>query len=418
MKSHASFLLAILAVSSVGFSDEIQNNEFSIAIPFEIATPHVAQGPQIPAPQMHAQPIAAHPVTQTSVETQKAHPFKPFTGKITGKKVRLRLQPDLESYIVKEFSKDDLLVVVGEKEQFWAVECPKDMKAFVFRSFVLDNTIEANRVNIRVEPELDAPVIGFFNAGDHVDGVIAASNPKWLEITPPTNTRFYISKEYVEKIGGPEYKAQFDRRKETAEQLLEASSVLAKVELKKPFPEVDIERISHSLKTLAEDYQDMPALKDKAKEALAKLHEDYLDKKIAYLEAKVDNNNSNETSVAAENRAPDEVTDRMKFWLPVEEAIYLSSRECMANKDMNEYYDDQKLNSISLAGILEPFQSNVKHKPGDYVLKENDQTVGYLYSTCVDLHNYIGKRVLIQATARPNNHFAYPAYYVHMAEKE
>src|SRR6267154_353385 len=78
----------------------------------------------------------------------------PFTGKVKGRKVRMRLRPDLDSRIIKELSKNELVVVVGEKGEFWAVQAPVGTKAYIFRSFVLDNVVEGNRVNIRLEPSL------------------------------------------------------------------------------------------------------------------------------------------------------------------------------------------------------------------------------------------------------------------------
>src|SRR5262249_24708062 len=86
--------------------------------------------------------------------------FKPFTEKIVRNKVRLRLQPNLESKILREFNKGDLLIVMADKGDFYAVKPPVDFKGFIFRTFVLDNVVEGNRVNVRLEPDLEAIVIG------------------------------------------------------------------------------------------------------------------------------------------------------------------------------------------------------------------------------------------------------------------
>lgn len=51
---------------------------------------------------------------------------------------------------------------------------------------MLDNTIEGNRVNVRLEPNLEAPIIAQLNAGDKIEGQISALNSKWYEITPLT----------------------------------------------------------------------------------------------------------------------------------------------------------------------------------------------------------------------------------------
>ena len=179
----------------------------------------------------------------------------------------MRLRPDLDSRIIKELTKNELVTVVGEKGDFWAVQPPAGTKAYIFRSFVLDNVVEGNRVNVRLEPSLDAPVIAHMNAGEKIENPsISPINTKWFEITPPSQTRFYIAKEYVEYAGGPEVKTQMDRRLATAEQLLDASALLSKAELRKPFEEVDFDRIVKGYNTVIADFSDFPDLVEQAKE--------------------------------------------------------------------------------------------------------------------------------------------------------
>lgn len=136
----------------------------------------------------------------SSIQTA-ASDSESFTGKITRNKVRMRLQPSLDAPILSEFSRDDLLNVVGEAGEFYVILPPKETRAYIFRTFVLDGTVEGNRVNIRLEPALEAPVIAQLNSGDPIDGVVSPLSSKWLEISPPASTRFYVCKEYVEKIG-------------------------------------------------------------------------------------------------------------------------------------------------------------------------------------------------------------------------
>src|SRR3990167_668064 len=54
--------------------------------------------------------------------------FKPFTGKILGSGVRMRLAPDVESPIVQEILKGELVIVSGEKNDFYAIDAPSDLK--------------------------------------------------------------------------------------------------------------------------------------------------------------------------------------------------------------------------------------------------------------------------------------------------
>lgn len=358
---------------------------------------------------------------QAQIAAPKKKMFSAFTGKIKGNKVRVRLQPDLECQVIKELSKNDLVSVIDEEGDFWAIKAPDDVKAYVFRSFVLDNTIEANRVNVRLHPNLDAPIIGHLNAGDKIKGTISSLNNKWLEIPTPQTTKFYIAKDFILVAGGPELKAQLDKRKSSLEQLYESSLLLSKAELQKPFQEIDFERLKHNFTTIIQDASEFPEYAEKARESLAAVQESYLEKRIAFLEKKADVNavKVEEPSTALETlttQVAHEANDRMKMWEPLEEALYRSWAQVNDEKNQDEFYNDERLTSVPLKGLLEAYLSPVKNKPGDFILKDKDLPVAYLYSTKIDLQNYVGKKVSLMGSQRPNNNFAFPAYFVHAVE--
>ncbi|MBS3904345.1 MAG: hypothetical protein KGZ39_03360 [Simkania sp.] len=376
------------------------------------------QQPLLPAPQelpVEAKHVsAAPPVVEMAVN--------PFTGKIRAKKVRVRLNADLESRIIKELDKNDLVSVVGEKGDFYAVEAPMNMKAFIFRSFVLDNVVEGNHVNVRLYPDLESSVLGHLNSGDQVQGAICAENPKWLEIGVPPSVHFYVAKEFVENIGGPEVRIQMDKRKETVEQMLDNTAFLSKTELRKPFAEIDIERIQHTYKKVMNDYADLPEYVEQAHNALVGLQEDYLQKRIAFLEAKANQSDiSNEATLIREEivafDASDAVneskpTDKMLLWEPIEEALYLNWAAIHEDHNMQEYYEEQKQMATCISGILEAYAAPVKNKPGDFILKDKDMPLAYIYSTKLNLQEMVGKKVTLLGVERPNNNFAFPAYFV------
>ncbi len=340
-------------------------------------------------------------------------PFSPFTGKIKRNKVRMRALADLEARVIKELQRSDLLVVVGEKGDFYAVEPPTDTKAYVFRSFILDGVVEGNRVNVRLEPTLDAPVIGHLNSGDTIKGSISSLNNKWYEISPPAGTRFYVAKEFIDSIGGPEVKVQLEKRRISAEQLIDAAALLTQVEMKKPFREMDIERIRKNYQTVINDYTEFPQLCDKAKESLNALQEEHTQRKIAYLEEKSEGKMGDEE---AKKSVKTEVvlnpTDRMKMWEPLEEAIYMAWATRNEDRSIDEFYAEQQENAVALSGIVEMYNSPVKRKPGDFIIKDKDLPVAYVYSTQVNLQDHVGKKVTLLAAPRSNNNFAFPAYYV------
>ena len=84
---------------------------------------------------------------------------------------------------------------------------------------------------------------------------------------------------------------------------------------------------------------------------------------------------------------------------------------------MDDYYEEQRSRAIRISGIVEPYNDIVKNKPGNFVLRDRDMPRAYLYSTVLDLQNHAGKYVTLVAVPRPNNNFAFPAYFVFEAEK-
>ena len=370
-----------------------------------------------------------------SSQTKKAENFKSFTGKVAASKVRIRVKPDLDSHILKQMNKNDLLLVVGEEADFYAVEPPKNTKAYVFRSYILDDTVEANRVNVRLEPHPDAPIVAQLEMGEKIKGQVCSMNHKWLEIQVPSNTRFYISKEFLVHAGGPDYLPTMERRKTQVEELLNSAFILAEAECKKPYIEMSPASVIEKFQSILANFSDFPETAAQAKEGLALLKDTYLNKKIAYLEAKADLTSSAKEELIAKHKAenselfanasatPDPqlwakraprktLTDSNHLWDTLEESLYLSWTAFHSGKKVDEFYEEQKANASTLSGVIEPYQADVKDKPGDFLLRSSDIPAAYLYSTNIDLEKYVGKHVTFLVSPRPNNHFAFPAYFV------
>ena len=338
-----------------------------------------------------------------------------FTGRIVGEHVRMRTGADLESQIVRELNKGELVVITGESNDFYAIEPPPGISGYVFRSFVIDNVIEGSRVNVRLAPDRDAPIIGRLSTGDAVNGPICEDNTKWLKIDAPSDTRFYVAKEFVEYAGKPELKRIQDKRRNTAKQLLDAADMLVQTEMRKSFNDINYDRMVQSYKTIITDYADFPNEASKAKQSLVATQEAYIKKKITFLENKADHlTKGYDQSPSHTDLLP---ADRMKLWEPLEETLYLTWSSMHHAKTMTDFYADQKLKSQTLSGILEPYGEPVRNKPGDYLLKDQNGVVqAFLYSTQIDLQELVGQSVSLDVAERPNNNFAFPAYYVLDAE--
>lgn len=373
-----------------------------------------------------------------------ASEIEPFTGKITRNKVRMRLQPSLDAPILSEFSRDDLLNVVGETGEFYVILPPKDTKAYIFRTFVLDNIVEGNRVNVRLEPALEAPVIAQLNNGDRIDGVVSPLSSKWLEISPPPTTRFYVCKEYVEKIGTAAMMQQIETRRAEASALFKSANLNSEKEFQKNFQEIDLTGVYANLNTLINQYSDFPKLVERAKTLLSSIQETYLQRKIAYLEAKAFAIESQKTTPTASEQTPikkqdplprddsfnqtpkkntsswespfdpNKMTAKMALWIPQERSLFETWQLKHKDGTPKEFYEEQFGETIELKGVIEPYSRPIKSKPGDYLLVSpyTKLPIAYLYSTQVDLMPSTGKEVLLHVVKRPNYNFAFPAYYV------
>ncbi len=374
-------------------------------------------------------PAPTKPVQQPA---KKVDAFKPFTGKVAANKVRIRAKADLDGHIIRQANKNDLLLVVGEEGDFFAVEPPKDTKAYVFRSYILDDLVEANRVNVRLEPHVDAPIIGQLQAGDKVHGLICSMNHKWLEISPPKNSRFYVSKEFITHAGGPEYLVNMEKRKSQVEELLTSAYLNAESECKKSYEEMAPQQAIDQFQTILRNFADFPEAVNQAKEGLALLKDTFLNKKISYLESKAQLTDVVKKELIAKHKeesrelfadAPVNLNpelwgkrslkkESLGLWDTMEESLYLSWTAFHSGKKIDDFYAEQKANASVLTGMIESYDHDVKDKPGEYVLRGTDAPIAYLYSTQVDLEKYRGRTVTLLVSPRPNNHFAFPAYYV------
>lgn len=355
-------------------------------------------------------------------------PFQPFTGKITRNKVRLRLNPSLEAHIISEYDRGDMISVVGEKGEFFAVKPPEDFKAYIFRTYILDGVVEGNHVNVRLHPDLGSPVIARLNSGERVEGVVSPMSSKWLEISPPEKTVFYVCREYVEKVGDANMMARHQVRRQEVNQLLSSAYAAGQEEIKKSFQEIDLAPIQAYFQKIIEEYDDFSEQVARARELNAEMEEAYAQMKLAYLEQQaktmeewkakyVDLEQRLQASEKGAETSIDDfvepLNDQMRTWKAIELAWYNEWIGQNNTGSMEDFYNSQKQSAVVLKGMIEPYVRNIKNKPGDFLLLLNNRMPNaFLYSTKVNLAIRTGQEVTVLAVPRPNNNFAYPAYFV------
>lgn len=389
------------------------------------------------------------PATQTNAQS--------FTGQIKGNRVRMRLHADRDSAIVDELERGQLVAVVGSDEEFYEILPPKGTRAYVFRTYVLENRIEGNRVNVRLQPSLDAPVIAQLSDGDYVQGEVSTLNNKWIEIAPPSSTRFYIAKEFIENAGNADYLSKVEKRREEATHLVNSAYVTAQAEFHKPFQEINLQPMMTQLQLVLDDYNDVPQEVTRANYYLTVLKDNYLQKKIHHLEARAhaasDCFQNHCDEFGQRLKAQQNVLEALEQGIPIdyvpeeeEEIVIVQessveplpsgnaqrtrgdinswlARETMAYEawktknsggSMNDFYQQQTERAEHKRGIIQPYTRQVAKKPGNFLLIDShtSQPIAFLYSTKVDLQSHVGHLRSLTLSKRPDNNFAFPAYYV------
>ena len=287
----------------------------------------------------------------------------------------------------------------------------------------MDGTVEGSHVNVRIAPDLEAPVVAQLNTGDPVFGSISALHPKWMEIQVPEHVRFFVAKDFVEKVGDEHFLARHEERFDQVKRLLAAGSELRN-ELDGPFETIHLPQILDPFKQVVENYTEFPDQVAIAEESLREIEQAFLLKKVAYLEEKTSNlpvmeaiedEMAQSSDGLSSPPAPQLIASARAYWMEIEKSLDQKwRRDAGGEGDPYAFYKAQAEKAEVLQGILEPYLRPVKEKPGDFVLldKENRTPIAYLYSTRINLLDQVGKEVELKGLFRPNNLFNHPAFFV------
>lgn len=397
-----------------------------------------------------------------------ASTIAPFTGKIKGSKVRVRLEAGVDSPVLHELNSGDMVVVTGEQNDFYAIRPPKGVKAFVYRTYIIDDVVEGNRVNIRAEPSLEAPVLAQLNKGDKIDGHVSPLNNKWLQITLPDQVRFYVATEYIDKIGDADLLARLEQRRIEATQTVDACHEALKTELRKPYDSMQMSAVTELLQRAAEDYCDIPEERERALKLMTEAHECHLQKRFEHLQSQAtssanqwqqrckrlaDEMSAQQSHLEALERSlharkadsippppcltrehdemtSDEqpeilepafvaapvapLTEAMADWLPAEDSVYRAWLKEHPEDTMEQFYSAQVSEASQIRGTVQPYRRSIRNRPGNFLLMDqiDDIPIAFLYSTRVNLDALVGQTVTLKVAPRSDNNFAFPAWFV------
>jgi len=122
--------------------------------------------------------------------------------KVTGDRVSLRAEPEVNSVLLDRAMLGDLLTLKDNSEEEWVGVAPPDgMDAWVYSEFIDKGKVVPSLLNIRSGPSLSHSVIGVVQRGDVV--TVRGEADAWLRIAPPDETVVWISRKYVEGASAP-----------------------------------------------------------------------------------------------------------------------------------------------------------------------------------------------------------------------
>jgi hypothetical protein len=366
------------------------------------------------------------PIVVKAAKKQISQSFDAFTGKVTGSRVRVRLQPSLDGVILKELNQGELIIVTGEIDDFYAVKPDPKCKGYIYRAYVLDNIVEANNVNLRLEPDTHSPILTQLGQGDLIKGITSPENTKWLMVDLPDTVRFYIAKDYLANIGDVSLFKRIQQRRQQLSSRLETIESNIQNEMKKSFAEIQLVPYVNDLKVIVAQNQDLPELSDKAQSLIKNIQEQYLQLSLGQSFDAAKNTTTPSRQEAAQIQVAalnvpslqNQLNDTRRFSsfaLDQQESNFLEQALHSGKTENTEsFYSEELKNAQEISGQLVPYDRPVKNRPGDFMLVDakTKVPVAYLYSSRLDLNQFAGQTVHLMVSPRPNHHFALPAYFV------
>lgn len=120
---------------------------------------------------------------------------------VTGDRVSLRVNPDLNAELLDRAMLDDELVFLGKTNGWVAVQAPDSLDFWVSGQYVQNGTVQPAKLNVRSGPSQNYSVVGVVNQGDLL--IQRGEFNEWLKIAPPPGSRVWISEDYAEVIEPP-----------------------------------------------------------------------------------------------------------------------------------------------------------------------------------------------------------------------
>ena len=130
--------------------------------------------------------------------------FPTYEAEVTGSRVSIRSGPNAGYARIMRAAKGLRVIVVGEEQDWARILIPAGRLVWVHNNYVTvdaetnEGVVTADKVNIRINPEPEADVVGQLSKQMRVE--VTGGEGDWIEIKPPSAASAFISKEYLKHI--------------------------------------------------------------------------------------------------------------------------------------------------------------------------------------------------------------------------
>lgn len=121
--------------------------------------------------------------------------------RVTGDRVSLRSNPDLNSELLDRAMKGEELLFLGETNGWLAVQAPENLDFWVSGQYIQNGIVQPDKLNIRSGPSPNYSVVCVVKKGDSL--ALRGEFNEWLKISPPAGSRVWISADYAELVEPP-----------------------------------------------------------------------------------------------------------------------------------------------------------------------------------------------------------------------
>ncbi|MFC1643491.1 SH3 domain-containing protein [Chlamydiota bacterium] len=308
------------------------------------------------------------------VKEKNVIPDFPWAGEINANRVNVRSGGNINFEILCQRDKEDLVIVIDEKVDWYRIEPTFDSFFWIHKDYVDDEKeVTAYSVNVRSGPDVRYSINCQVEKGDKVDIIDEVDG--WYKISAPQEASVWVHKDFIQyKMPYSEYKEKLDTEiadkiaQKQRKILLHEAEQFERKEFYKPLDEIVFDEIIEKYRKIVKEYP---------KTAESKVAE----KRINLIRKKY--------------------ADSLDF---------IKSEKKLRKKDEKKNPKKQSQQKVIMEGVLEDF-GVVVHRPGTYKLVRGRKKICILKSGEKNLNPLIHQKVRVLG-APINSDFGIPAYYV------